>query len=107
MEDNEKAHEVIYDQRLNRKISRRKKVRLSFEFDYQKVLDKLKTSGIIRLRVRQKSNDKNDLIHRGRFRGNLINLDHSDIINYYNTIIRGIYNYYCICRNHSQLFNIL
>lgn len=107
MEDNEKAHEVIYDKNLNRKISRRKKVRLSFEFDYHKVLKKLSDSNIIRLRVRQKSNDKDDLIHRGRFRGNLIHLDHPDIINYYNTIIRGIYNYYCICRNHNQLFNIL
>lgn len=108
IEDNEKAHEVIYNNKnLNRKITRRKKVRLSFEFDYHKVLKKLSDSNIVRLRVRQKSNDTNDLIHRGRFRGNLIHLDHPDIINYYNTIIRGIYNYYCICRNHNQLFNVL
>lgn len=107
MEDNEKAHEVIYDKNLNRKITRRKKVRLSFEFDYHKILKKLSDSNIIRLRVRQKSNDNNDLIYRGRFIGNLIHLDHPDIINYYNTIIRGIYNYYCICRNHGQLLNIL
>lgn len=104
---NEKAFEVLFDKKIGRKITRRKKVRLSFEFDYHKILDKLKESGTIRLRIRKTSNDKNDLIHRGRFRGNLMHLDHPDILNYYNSIVRGIYNYYCICRNHNQLYNIL
>lgn len=107
MEMNDKAHEVINDKRIGRKITRRKKVRLSFEFDYQKVLNKLKEANIVRLRVRKQSNNKMDLIHIGRFRGNLINLDHADILIYYNAIARGIYNYYCICRNHNQLFNVL
>lgn len=104
---NEKAFEVLLDKKIGRKITRRKKVRLSFELDYHKILDKLKESGIIRLRTRKTSNEKMDLIHRGRFRGNLIHLDHPDILNYYNAMARGIYNYYCICRNHNQLYNIL
>lgn len=106
-ERNEKAHEVVFDIKSKRKITRRKKVRLSFEFDYQKILGKLRDAGFIRLRVRKTSNDKNDLIHRGRFRGNLMHLDHPDILTYYNAIVRGIYNYYSICKNHGQLFNIL
>lgn len=106
-EKNEKMFEVLYDEKLKRKITRRKKVRLSFEFDYKKILGKLAEAKFIRLRTKQKENDTNNLIFRGTFRGNLVNLDHSDILIYYNSVVRGIYNYYCICRNHGNLFNIL
>lgn len=107
LENNDKAYENIYSEKLGRKITRRKKVRLSFEAPYKEILDKLTLAKIVCLRTRKFSNDKNDLTHRGTFRGNLIHLDHPDILIYYNSIIRGIYNYYCICRNEGQLFNIL
>lgn len=107
LETNEKMFEVAYDDKLKRKITRRKKVRLSFEFDYKKILGKLAEAKFIRLRTKQKKNDKNNLVYRGTFRGNLVNLDHADILIYYNSVARGIYNYYCICRNHGNLFNLL
>jgi len=35
--------------------------------------------------------------------GRLINLDHSDILRYYNTVIRGVLNYYSFANNRKSL----
>lgn len=35
--------------------------------------------------------------------GRLINLDHADIINYYNSVVRGILNYYSFANNRKSL----
>lgn len=57
--------------------------------------------GLIRKRVSHSNHDQ--LIHRGTFMGNLINLDHVDIINYYNSLLRGIYNYYNFVGNRGKV----
>jgi len=39
--------------------------------------------------------------------GRCINLDHEDILRYYNSVIRGILNYYSFANNHKSLGSIL
>ncbi|GAA5111597.1 hypothetical protein GCM10023339_13760 [Alloalcanivorax gelatiniphagus] len=82
-------------------ITRRKKIRIRIGLDLPKVLKKLQTRGIIRKRTSHKDHSK--LIYRGKFIGNLINQDHADIIRYYNSIIRGIANYYDFVSNRNAL----
>lgn len=82
-------------------ITRRKKIRIRVNMDYVKVIKRLMANGIIRKRTSH-SNHKL-LEYRGRFIGNLINLDHADIIKYYNAVIRGIYNYYDFVGNKIKL----
>lgn len=86
-------------------ITRRKKIRVRISMDMEKVLKKLQTRGIIRKRVSH-TNHKNHE-YRGTFMGNLINLDHADIIRYYNSVIRGIHNYYDFVNNRSNLLWII
>jgi hypothetical protein len=85
----------------DRVISRRKKIRVRVNMDYLKVLNKLLSKGIIRKRVNH--SDHKALVYRGTFQGNLINLDHADIIRYYNSVIRGIYYYYDFVGNRGKL----
>lgn len=82
-------------------ITRRKKVRIRIGMDLNKVLKKLQTRGIIRKRISHTKHD--DHVYRGRFLGSLINLDHADIIRYYNSVIRGIHNYYDFVGNRNNL----
>jgi hypothetical protein len=49
----------------------------------------------------------NSKMYRGTFKGNLINLDHKDILRYYNSIIIGFYNNYQIVTNMNKLANII
>lgn len=80
-------------------IQRRKKIKVRLEMDVQKVLNKLINNGFLRKR---KSHSKhNELTYRGTFKGNLINLDHADIIRYYNAVARGLANYYSFVDNRS------
>lgn len=82
---------------------RRKKIRI--EMDTEKVLKRLEMNRFIRKRTSPK--DGKTLIYRGTFKGNLINLDHADIIQYYNSVIRGVYNYYCFTSNTKALAHII
>lgn len=82
---------------------RRKKIRI--EMDTEKVLKRLEMNRFIRKRTSPK--DGKTLIYRGTFKGNLINLDHGDIIQYYNSVIRGVYNYYCFTNNTQALAHII
>lgn len=84
-----------------RTITRRKKIRIRINLDLPKVLKKLQTRGIIRKRTSHKNHNK--LVYRGKFIGSLINLDHADIIRYYNSVIRGIANYYNFVKNRQAL----
>lgn len=85
-------------------ITRRKKVRIAIEMDTPKVLKKLKDNGFIRKR---KSHSKHEqLEYRGTFKGNLINLDQPDIIRYYNSVVRGIQNYYAFARNRADVARV-
>ena len=97
--------EVIREPNSQRLVRRRKKERMSIFMDYQKVLKRLEQNKFIRLRKRPGSNDETML--RGTFRGNLINLDHADILRYYNSVIRGIYNYYCTVNNMSKVARVI
>lgn len=82
---------------------RRKKIRI--EMDTEKVLKRLEMNRFIRKRTSPK--DGKTLIYRGTFKGNLINLDHADIIQYYNSVIRGVYNYYSFTNNTQALAHII
>jgi len=95
----EKAIETVT---LNgRTISRRKKIRVRINMDLNKVLKKLNTKGIIRKGTSHKEHFAK--VYRGRFLGSLMNLDHADIILYYNSVIRGIHNYYDFVGNRNNL----
>jgi hypothetical protein len=88
-----------------RAITRRKKIRIRFHMDFQKVLKRLEANRFIRRRTSHKDHSKK--IYRGTFKGNLINLDHADILLYYNAVMRGIYNYYDFTTNVTQLASIM
>lgn len=85
----------------NRAVIRRKKVRVNIEMDTTKVLKKLENNGFIRKRTSHTSHK--ELEYRGTFKGNLINLDHPDILRYYNSVIRGLQNYYSFSRNRVSI----
>lgn len=85
----------------NRNITRRKKARISIDMDLQKVLRKLQANGFIRKCTSHKEHSK--LTYRGTFKGNLINLDHQDILLYYNAVVRGIFNYYSYAKNRADI----
>lgn len=82
-------------------IMRRKKIRIRVFMDLQKVLKRMEARGIIRKRTSHKN--RSEQVFRGRYIGNLINLDHADIIRHYNSIIRGIYNYYDFTGNRNDV----
>lgn len=107
----EKPIEAL-DQKFNtlkgtdsRTIVRRKKIRVRIHMDHTKVLETLETNRFIRKRTAHGTHNK--LIYRGTFKGNLINLEHADIIMYYNSVMRGIYNYYDFTSNAHNLANVM
>lgn len=88
----------------NRIITKTMKIRIRINMDYNKVLEKLKSSGFIKMRTNHGKHTEQK--YRGAFKGNLINLEHADILRYYNSVIRGIYNYYDFVGNMSNLAHI-
>ena len=42
-------------------------------------------------------------VNRLKYKGNLINLDHPDILMYYNSVLRGLQNYYAIAKNRTDV----
>lgn len=87
-----------------RTITRRRKLRIRIYMDYPKVLSKLSTKGFIKTRIKHEEHDQKK--YRGTFRGNLINLEHADILRYYNSVTRGLYNYYDFVGNMRQLAHV-
>lgn len=87
-----------------RTIARRQKVRIRINMDHSKVLNKLSTKGLIKTRINHEKHDRRK--YRGTFRGNLVNLDHADILRYYNSVTRGLYNYYNFVGNVRNLANV-
>lgn len=85
-------------------ITRRKKTRAIIDMDTEKVLKKLTNNGFIRKRTSHTKHT--ELTYRGTFKGNLINLDHSDILKYYNSVLRGIQNYYSFAKNRVAIARI-
>jgi group II intron reverse transcriptase/maturase len=88
-----------------RLVSRRKKIRIRIAMDYVKVVRKLVNEGFAKERNDVKSNTAKKI--RGTFQGNLINLDHADILTYYNSKIRGIYNYYNFVCNMDKVAHVI
>ena len=84
-----------------RTITRRRKTRPIVNMDTEKVLKKLANNGFIRKRISHTNHQ--ELMHRGTFKGNLINLDHPDILMYYNSVLRGLQNYYAIAKNRTDV----
>lgn len=78
-------------------ITRRKKVRPVINMDTDKILKRLKNNSFIRMRTSHTRHKAKT--YRGKFKGNLINLDHPDILRYYNSVVRGIQNYYRFSKN--------
>jgi len=78
----------------------RKKVRIRFYAPTKTILERLGTNGIVKARTVK---GKSGVEYRGTFRGNLINLEHPDILRYYNAILRGIWNYYAFVQNKRAL----
>lgn len=101
----EKPIENIKEPNTGKTVTRRKKIRIRIYMNDEKVVNRLYTKKFIRKRIKPHTN--NTLIWRGTFRGNLINLEHADIIRYYNSVIRGIYNYYRIVGNMNQLAHVI
>lgn len=85
-------------------IQRRKRTRLRILMDTQKVLKKLAANGFIRKRISHLKHGEHE--YRGTFKGNLINLDHPDILRYYNSVLRGVLNYYNFSRNRVEIARI-
>lgn len=98
-----KPIETISPENSTKIISRRKKIRI--EMDTEKVFKRLETNRFIR--KRNAALDGKSLEYRGTFKGNLINLGHAGITMYYNSVIRGIYNYYDIVKNTQNLFHAI
>lgn len=86
------------------RITRRKKVRIIIGMDVAKVLKKLANNGFIRKRTSHATH--NEFEYRGTFKGNLVNLDHPDILKYYNSVLRGIQNYYSFARNRTAIARV-
>ena len=94
-----KPYEVV---RTNGKtVRRRKKIRIRIYMDTEKVIKKLQVRGIVKKKTAHWNHRRET--YGGTFVGNLINLDHRDIIVYYNSVIRGIYNYYDFVNNKNDL----
>nr|WVH39704.1 hypothetical protein [Ulva taeniata] len=87
-----------------RTITRRRKLRIRIYMDYSKVLNKLSTKGFIKTRINHEEHDRRK--YRGTFRGNLVNLEHADILRYYNSVTRGLYNYYNFVGNVQNLAHV-
>src|SRR5436305_3475165 len=100
-----KPVENIKEANSGRIVTRRKKIRIRFAMNTNKILKTLETEGFIRKRTSRYN--RNKLEYRGTFRGNLINLDHADILMYYNSKISGIYNYYNFVCNMNQVASII
>lgn len=88
-----------------RTIMRRKKIRTRIFMDLQKVLKRMEAKGTIRKRTSHKNSTKK--VFRGKYVGNLINLEHADIIRHYNSMIRGIYNYYDFTANRNDVLYVI
>lgn len=73
-------------------------MRVRFYAPIERILARLKLNKFAKVRLGVKSNKKRyrtpqtskKTSLRGTCRGNLVNLDHLDILRYYNAVIRGI-----------------
>ena len=88
----EKWVKTIKRDNVTRKIRVTLPIRLSAPIE--RLLERATTNGFLR---------KIDGIYKPTSVGRLINLDHADILRYYNQVIRGIVNYYSFADNLSKI----
>jgi len=68
--------------------------RLSFHAPIKKLFDKATIEGFFRM---------DGTNYNPTFVGKLINMDHADILDFYNSKVRGVLNYYSFVDNHKSL----
>lgn len=84
--------------KLKDKKSVRATTRLRVNIDLKKVYKKLVSSGVAKYDTK-----KNRLVPRGTAKLNLINLSHYEIVSFYNSKMRGLYNFYSFAGNRKRL----
>lgn len=102
---------------IQRRIPREKPIRnhkkvtplLSIHAPIKDLFSKLKTEGFFRYKnyrnTPRKQGETNVLTPR--YVGRLVNISHEDILRYYNSVVRGILNYYSFVDNHKSLGSIV
>lgn len=100
-----RAYTYTYNKTTGKLIKVRARVRLSIFMDKDRVLKRLLEKKFIKWGIKKNTNSIKIL--KGTSRNNLINLDHADILRYYSSVMRGIFNYYRIVNNMPKLSNIL
>jgi hypothetical protein len=73
--------------------------RLPMKLNIKKLFKRLFDRGFVKW-------DRNKQIYVGIAYSRLQNLDIADIIRYYNSVFRGLWNYYCFVDNRSNLHNV-
>jgi group II intron reverse transcriptase/maturase len=74
--------------------------RVSLHAPMKKLFDKLKTQGFV------KQNNAYGWVTPTALR-RIVNMDHADIVGYYNTVVRGILNYYSFADNRKSLGRVV
>jgi len=80
-------------------IKQRFSPRIIFHAPIKELINKLVTNGFV------KRNHIGELVPKGK--SNCVPLTHPQILNYYNSKIRGILNYYSCCHNRMNLWSIV
>lgn len=83
--------------KLKDRVTVRATTRLRVNIDLRKVYKKLVTSGVA------KFDNLNQIVPRGTAMNALINLSHYEIIAFYNSKMRGLYNFYSFAGNRKRL----
>lgn len=86
-------------QKGDKLVKQRFSPRIIFHAPIIELLNKLVTHGFI------KRNHTGELIFKGK--SSCVSLTHPQILNYYNSKIRGILNYYSCCHNRMNLWSIV
>ena len=95
----DKHHKPVSLVKKNTTIRQRFAPRIILHAPILKLLVKLKDKGFV------KRNHKGEFFPIGKT--NCVNLTHAQILNYFNSRIRGILNYYCCVHNRNELWSIV
>lgn len=87
--------------KLKEGVSVRATTRLRVNIDLKKVYKKLVVSGVA------KFDSQNQIVPRGTAMNALINLSHYEIISFYNSKMRGLYNFFSFAGNRKRLYLVL
>jgi group II intron reverse transcriptase/maturase len=82
------------------KIKARVTARISMKAPVQKLIKKLMLRGFVKW-------NENGTILKSTAIKRMVNLDHADIVNYYNMVVRGILNFYSHVDNRSSLGSLV